>query len=133
MPYPFATATKSPVDLADGSKHAPRAAKRRREFESMTEQLTAEHFLPHLSKTFRVRDGRHCLTLARVETDPGRGAAAQAGTRQPFNLIFRGPPRDVLPEGLYTLAVDDGPDFALYVMPIHTPTPDGQEYQSLFN
>jgi hypothetical protein len=109
------------------------AAKRHWEFEGMTEQLTAEHFLPHVGKTFRVRDGRHSLTLAQVETDQGRGAAAQAGMRRPFNLIFRGPPRDVLPEGLYTLTVDDGPDFALYVMPIHTPAQDRQDYQSLFN
>jgi hypothetical protein len=99
----------------------------------MTEQLIAEHFLPHVGKTFRVRDGRHSLILVRVDMDPGGGGGARAGIRRPFNLIFRGPPRDVLPEGLYTLTVDDGPDFALYVMPIHTPAPDRQDYQSLFN
>jgi hypothetical protein len=99
----------------------------------MTEQLTAEHFLPHVSKTFRVRDSRHALTLSRVEVDIGSGVTLPAGMRRPFNLIFSGPPRDVLPEGPYTLEVEDGSDFALYVMPIHTPTPERQDYQSLFN
>jgi len=94
----------------------------------MSEQLTAQHFLPHVNKIFRVRDGRHALTLSRVET-----MRAGGGPREQFNLIFTGPPRDVLAEGLYTLDVDDGPHFELYVIPVHTPTLDRQDYQAAFN
>jgi hypothetical protein len=94
----------------------------------MAEVLTAEHFLPHEQKIFRVKGGAHALKLSHVETFAMKGAARQA-----FNLIFTGPPGDVLPEGLYTLQVENGPEFELYVMPVHTPTPGQQDYQSLFN
>lgn len=94
----------------------------------MAEILTPEHFLPHVKKVFRVKDGRHALTLAQVEV-----SASTGGPRQGFNLIFSGPPGDVLREGLYTLQVERGPEVELYVMPIHTPTPGQQDYQALFN
>src|SRR6267142_663514 len=94
----------------------------RRENEIMTEQLTAEHFLPHVKRIFRVRGRPHALTLARVEVSRPGGAALPAPLRQPFNLIFSGPPGDVLREGIYTLDVEKGPQFELYVMAIHTPT-----------
>jgi hypothetical protein len=53
--------------------------------------------------------------------------------RPPFCLLFRGPPRDVLPEGLYEVAVQDGPDFALYIIPIQTFDRNRQDYQAVFN
>jgi hypothetical protein len=98
---------------------------------SMAEQLTSEHFLPHVDKTFRVAGGRHALTLTTVDTS--RMAGWEAAPRPPFNLIFRGPPGDVLAEGLHTLEVEGGPSFRLYVMPIHTPDRTRQDYQSVFN
>jgi hypothetical protein len=95
----------------------------------MTELLTAEQFRPHIDKVFRVPGGGHAFTLADVQT----AAYVEGISRQPFNLIFRGPPNNVLPEGLYTLEVDDGPSFELYLMPIHTPARDRQNYQAAFN
>jgi hypothetical protein len=94
----------------------------------MVELLTPEHFLPHVEKVFRVKGGRHALTLAQVEVSGVKG-----GERQSFNLIFSGPPGDVLAEGMYMLEVADGPQFELYVMPIYTPEPGRQNYQSAFN
>jgi hypothetical protein len=94
----------------------------------MAETLTSEHFHPHVEKVFRVKGGRHAFILARVEV-----SSEKVGPRQSFNLIFSGPPGDVLPEGLYTLEVADGPQFELYVMPIHTPNRSRQDYQSAFN
>jgi hypothetical protein len=97
----------------------------------MPELLTAEHFLPYVDKTFRVAGGRHALTLTTVDTS--RPAGWEVAARPPFNLIFRGPPGDVLAEGLHTLEVEGGPSFQLYVMPIHTPDRTRQDYQSVFN
>jgi hypothetical protein len=94
----------------------------------MADTLTAEHFLPHVEKVFRVKGGRHAFTLAQVEVSGEKG-----GSRQSFNLIFSGPPGDVLPEGLYTLEVAEGPQFELYVIPIHTPERGTENYQSAFN
>jgi len=97
----------------------------------MAEPLTPQHFLPYVEKTFRVAGGHHAFILATVDTPPMPGSAA--ASRQPFNLIFRGPAGDVLVEGIYMLEVEGGPSFELYVMPIHTPDRTRQDYQSAFN
>ena len=72
-----------------------------------------------------------------AETREKLNAASEAERktfpRQPFSLIFRGPPADVLPEGLHTLEVEGGDSFTIYVMPIHTPARDRQDYQAVFN
>ena len=99
----------------------------------MVETLTPEHFLPHVNKVFRVRGGRHALTLTRVEMRPLADWEAKIVPRQPFNLIFSGPAGDVLRAGLYAVEVEDGPTFDLYVMPVFTPKPGHQDYQSSFN
>jgi hypothetical protein len=99
----------------------------------MTEQLTAERFLPYLNKVFRVKGGRHALTLSRVETADAGTGEPQTGQQRPFTLIFSAPPGDVLAEGLYAFAVEASAVFELYVMPVHTPSPDRQDYQAVFN
>jgi hypothetical protein len=99
----------------------------------MTERLTPDHFFPHIDKTFRVGGGSHALTLTKVDARRMEEWESKIAPRQPFLLIFRGPPGDVLAEGLYALHVEDGPSFELYVMPIHTPEPSRQDYQSSFN
>lgn len=99
----------------------------------MAEHLTPEHFRPHIDKVFSVQGGRHGLTLAEVQARSLTEAEGKAVARQPFTLIFRGPPGDILPEGNYTLEVADGPRFELYVMPVHTPARDRQDYQAAFN
>jgi|SRR5882724_12759739 len=99
----------------------------------MPEMLTAENFLPHVDKVFRVKGGHHAFTLTRVERRRMEDWEVDDGLRQPFNLIFRGPPGDVLREGMYTLECEDGGSFDLYVMPIYTPAHDRQNYQSAFN
>jgi hypothetical protein len=100
---------------------------------TMTEPLTAETFLPHVDKVFRVKDGRHALTLRKVELRRMEAHELAALGRQSFTLIFAGPPGDVLPEGLHTLEVADGPTFGLYVIPIQTHGRDRQDYQAVFN
>jgi len=99
----------------------------------MSEQLTPEHFIPYQNGVFRVEGGRHALTLARIDTPPTGDRQAQPMLRQPFILIFCAPPGDVLAEGLYTLTVEDGRPFELYLIPIQTPSADRQDYQAVFN
>jgi hypothetical protein len=99
----------------------------------MPELLTPEDFLSHVDKVFRVKGGRHALTLTKVEQRRLEPWEAEMTRREPFNLLFRGLPGDVLPQGLYTFEVEDGPSFELYLIPIHTPTRDRQNYQAPFN
>lgn len=99
----------------------------------MSGSLTQDHFLPHVNKVFRQKGGRHALTLVAVEVRTMAPAEALIVPRQPFNLIFRGPPGDIMAEGMHTLDVDGGPSFELYVIPISTPAPGRQDYQAAFN
>lgn len=99
----------------------------------MADLLKAEHFLPHVDKIFRVKAGHLALTLVRVERPRREDLQPVIGERDAFNLIFRGPPGNLLREGLYTLDVDGGLSFDLYIIPIHTPARDRQDYQAAFN
>ena len=97
----------------------------------MTDPLSPQLFLPHVDTRFRVRGGRHVLTLIRV--DALSAEHAKGAPRPPFTLIFSGPPGDVLREGLYTLELEGGPSFDLYVIPVHTPVLGRQDYQVAIN
>jgi hypothetical protein len=97
------------------------------------DELTADHFRPHLKKSFNVRGGRYSFTLEGIEQRRREDWELELGFREPFNLIFHGLPGDVLPPGLYVLETVDQIAFELYVMPIHTPALDQQHYQASFN
>jgi hypothetical protein len=97
----------------------------------MSRVLTAEDFVAHVGKTFSPKDQHRVLTLVAVKTPKWPGWDDMP--RQPFSLVLSGPPNDVLPEGQYDFAVDGGPDFALYIIPVVTPARDRQDYQVVFN
>jgi len=99
----------------------------------MDQPLTADQFLPHVGQVFRVKGGRHALSLSGVEVLPLSERQAKALPRQPFTVIFAGPSGDVLREGLYVIERDGGPAFELYLMPIQTFARDRQDYQAAFN
>jgi hypothetical protein len=99
--------------------------------DSMAEQLTADFFAPYLGKEWRPLGQPQVLTLAAVD-EHARLAHPQA-TRTPFTLILRGARDRLLPEGNYRFAIDTGPEVELYVIPVHTPARDRQDYQIVFN
>jgi hypothetical protein len=80
--------------------------------------LTAGDFTPHVGKAFTPLGQHRTITLASVEF--GMFAGADILPRAPFSLLFSGPPNDVLPEGLYDVA-------------IHTYDRNRQDYQAVFN
>lgn len=98
----------------------------------MVEHLRHEDFAPHLNKTVRFRGWHGALRLASVTPAPEQ-PNLPAPTRPPFTVIFHGPRHDILPEGLYVADIEDGPSLEFYLAPIHTPAPDRQEYQAVFN
>ena len=98
----------------------------------MTRILHHEDFAPHVDKPFRFNGWPGSLRLVRIEPPAGRAAAAE-GARAPFTLIFQGVRGEVLAEGMRTATLDDGSSFEFYIMPIHTPAADRQEYQAVFN
>lgn len=90
---------------------------------------TAEAFEGCVGQDFTVGDGRYALELTRVE----RHANAGLPGRQPFTLIFQGPPGAVLAEGYYRFERAGGQSTSFHIMPIHTPARDRQDYQAVFN
>jgi hypothetical protein len=93
--------------------------------------LTYEDFEPHLHREFRFEGRPQVLRLSEIDVKdrpraPGRPDKA-------FALIFSGPRGDVLPEGLYNAEAEGGARFEFYIMPIHTPPTDRQDYQVVFN
>jgi Domain of unknown function (DUF6916) len=96
----------------------------------MVDAINAETFRPHVGKTASLSNG-HRLTLVAVEVPKSPRADASQESR--FVLILRGAPFPVAPEGMYALTFEDGARFGLYVIPIHTPSRDHQDYQVVFN
>src|SRR5262245_53106665 len=99
----------------------------------MNDPHTLEHILAHVNKTCLVKGRAHAPTPERVERRRVEDRDNGEGLRQPYNPVFHGPTGNVLREGLYTLEDEDGPEFELYVIPIHTPVRDRQNYQAAFN
>lgn len=97
----------------------------------MSRLLTSEDFACHVGKAFRPAGQHRVLIL--VAIDVPRLPASPFMQRLPFTLILEGPAGDVLPEGSYDVAVDDGSEFSLYIAPVHTIARDRQDYQVVFN
>jgi hypothetical protein len=97
----------------------------------MSGVLTAADFAAHVGMAFTPRGQHRVLTLASIDTPKWPGW--EDLPRLPFTLILHGPPDDLLPEGLYDVAVENGPEFALHIVPIHTAARDRQDYQVAFN
>jgi hypothetical protein len=93
--------------------------------------LTHESFQPHLHREFRFEGRPHVLKLTHIEVKDG--APLPGLPYMAFALIFSGPRDDVMPEGFYAAETQDGARFDFYVMPIHTPASDRQDYQAVFN
>ena len=93
--------------------------------------LTAEDFTPHVGKIFTPLGQHRTVTLVSVERNTFAGGDTLP--RAPFSLLFSGPPNDVLPEGMYDVAIQAGPEVAIYISPIHTYDRNRQDYQAVFN
>jgi hypothetical protein len=98
----------------------------------MVETLRSEHFAPHTDKPVRFRGWHGTLRLVSV-TQMREQPGVPAMARPPFTVLFEGPRNDVLPEGEYIADIADGPSLEFYISPIHTPAPDRQDYQAVFN
>ena len=93
----------------------------------MTDALCAVTFTPHVGKAVSLPDGQK-LTLVAVDKRNAPGAAP----RPAFSLILRGPRAPILNEGMHRLTLEDRVSFDLYLIPIHTPSRDHQDYQIVF-
>lgn len=96
----------------------------------MLETLTKEWWSEYLGGSFELlNDG--CGTMAMVLAEvTGLGTGA-SGQRDPYSLVFRGPPAPVLPQRIYHLRHERMGDLELFLVPIG-PDGEGMRYEAVF-
>jgi hypothetical protein len=96
----------------------------------MSDAINAETFTPYVGKPGSLANGQ-ALTL--VAIDLHRSPQPNTAPDTSFSLLLRGAAAPIVTEGLHRLAFEDGASFELYLIPIHTPSRDHQDYQVVFN
>ena len=92
----------------------------------MTDAASAETFAPYIGRAISLGDGS---TLTLVAVDRHKSPMPGVG----FTLLLRGSPAPIAPEGMHRITLEGGASFDLYLIPIHTPSRDHQDYQIVFN
>ncbi len=92
----------------------------------MTDAASAETFAPYIGKAISLRDGP-TLTLVAVDRHK---SPTPCGA---FTLLLRGAPAPIASEGVHRITLEGGASFDFYLIPIHTPSRDHQDYQIVFN
>ena len=94
------------------------------------EHLTRETFAPLVDSTFAVGDpGATALGLRLAATGPA-GAGA-SGTREPFSLLFQGPLRPLLPQGIHRLLHPELGEIAIFLVPVGR-LGQAMQYEAIF-
>ena len=96
----------------------------------MSDTINAETFMPYVGKPASLANGQ---ALALIAVDLHRSPQLNAAPETSFSLLLRGAATPIVSEGLHRLAFEDGASFELYLIPIHTPSRDRQDYQVVFN
>ncbi|HVR06796.1 MAG TPA: hypothetical protein VMW75_02010 [Thermoanaerobaculia bacterium] len=93
--------------------------------------LTDGDFAPHFGSRYRLQlaGAPEPLDLELVEITPGGQAPRR--NRRTFSLVFRGPRRPWLPQGVYRLDHEAMGALELFLVPIG-PDPQGPLYQAVF-
>jgi hypothetical protein len=94
--------------------------------DDMADATSAETFMAHIGEAISLRDGP---TLTLVAVDRHKSPAPSGA----FTLLLRGAPAPIAPEGMHCITLEGGASFDLYLIPIHTPSRDHQDYQIVFN
>src|SRR6185369_17124085 len=103
----------------------------------MIERLTLDAIAPLVGQTFRLRldDGAAIeIVLESVTESPVTAWQPPDGApdRQPFTLLFRGPPQFVLPQRIYRFEHETLGELDLFIVPIGR-TPAGVNYEAVFS
>jgi hypothetical protein len=97
----------------------------------MLDQVTKEHFTPHVGTAFQVRlnpEETVELTLAEILGYPDH----EGPRREPFSLVFRGPHRFALPQRIYQVEHEKAGPMEIFLVPIG-PDAQGMRYEAVFN
>ena len=93
--------------------------------------LTVDYFAEVRGERFALMDADASGVSAElIEVEPLRGGAS--GGRQPFSLIFAGPPAPILPQRTYRLHHRRFPELDIFLVPIGADA-SGVRYQAIFS
>jgi hypothetical protein len=96
----------------------------------MSDAINAETFARYVGGQASLQNG-HALTLVAVH--PHQSIRTDATPRSSFSLHLRGAAAPIVVEGLYRFTFEDGASFELYLIPVHSPSREHQDYQIVFN
>ena len=96
------------------------------------ETLTNDQFAPLVNQWFELRELDATLPLELITAEPLGGQARFGHHRQPFHLIFRGPPAPLLPQRIYALNHAAVGLLDIFLVPIG-PDDRGQCYEAIFS
>ena len=95
------------------------------------EQLTRDTFAPLVDSTFAVGDpGATALGLRLASTGPA--GSGLPGRREPFSLLFQGPLKPLLPQGIHRLLHPELGEIALFLVPVG-PLGQAMQYEAIFS
>jgi Domain of unknown function (DUF6916) len=98
--------------------------------------LMCESFAECRGKPFRIHHGAaaplETELIAVTSLQSRLGGPGQPARREPFSVIFRGPPTPVLPQLIYRIENDSLGTFDLFIVPIG-PDESGMRYEAVFN
>jgi hypothetical protein len=92
--------------------------------------LTLADFMEYLQQPFQITAGSTTLTLVLTEARPITGG--RPGDRQPFSLIFRGPPQPILPQAIYDFPHPKHGVLGIFIVPVGADAP-GATYEAIFS
>lgn len=93
--------------------------------------LTLPDFASRIGERFRMPSGDSELELELVSAE-ALGEPGQAGRRQPFSLVFRGPRAQALPQRIHRLESERLGVLEIFLVPIE-PDPGGRRYEAVFS
>lgn len=98
----------------------------------MLGKLTAADFTPYLDQKFQIQlPEKKLLTVFLTEVSINKNLEAWKG-RQPFSIIFRGPPDCELTQGMYPVSHNKLGELQLFLVPVG-PDDKGMCFEAVFN
>jgi len=95
------------------------------------DSLTRDTFTPLVDSTFAVGDpGATALGLRLAAT--GTAGSGLPGSREPFSLLFQGPLKPLLPQGIHRLLHPELGEIAIFLVPVG-PLGQVMQYEAIFS
>jgi hypothetical protein len=102
----------------------------------MLDKLSADDFTKYLNGTFYLSsDSGERVEAELIEVTEIGTSEASVGSnkrRNPFSIVFSGPPQPVLPQGIHALQHAELGPLSLFIVPIGSDK-KGMRYEAVFN